>query len=95
MAGYQLINIFLVASKKKIRKSLSTKEARLVVLQLSSPEDVVQLHLDNMMSIAFIRKMVEPDPPPCAHKACCYGVRPFEDAHNSPSQVADLFPQQT
>merc|ERR1712002_951499 len=46
-------------SEKESRKHINRLElraARYALLELASPGDVVQLHLDNMMAIAFIRK---------------------------------------
>ena len=36
---------------------LELRAARYALLELASPRDVVQLHLDNMTAIAFIRRM--------------------------------------
>jgi hypothetical protein len=47
-------------SEKESRKHINWLElraARLALLELASPGDVVQLHLDNMTAIAFIRKL--------------------------------------
>ena len=42
---------------KKHINWLELRAARLVLFQLASPSDVVQLNLHNMMAIAFIRNM--------------------------------------
>ena len=45
---------------KEARKHINWLElsaARFALLQLESPEDFVQLHLDNTMAITFIRKI--------------------------------------
>ena len=45
---------------QEARKHITKQElrvVRMVLLQLTSPGDFVQLHLDNIMAIAFIRKI--------------------------------------
>ena len=42
---------------RKHIKWLELRMARLALLQLTSPDDVVQLHLNKIMVIALIRKM--------------------------------------
>ena len=42
---------------KKHINWLELRAARFALLQLVSPRDIVQLHLDNMTAITFIRKM--------------------------------------
>ena len=47
-------------SEEEARKHINWLElraARLALLKFASPGDVVQLHLDNMTAIAFIRKL--------------------------------------
>ena len=41
---------------------LELRAARYALLELASPREVVQFHIDNMTAIAFIRRMGEPAP---------------------------------
>ena len=43
--------------KRKHINWLELRAARYALLELASPGDVVQLHIDNIMAITFIRKM--------------------------------------
>ena len=74
------VKYFSTIGWTKSRKALELRAARLVPLQLVSPSDVVQLHLDKMTAIAFIRKIGAPDTPPCARKAYGYDVKSFADS---------------
>ena len=66
-----LVKSFSMIGWTRSQKVLELRVARLVLLQLVSPSNIVQLHLDNMM---------EPDPPPYARKAFGYGVKSFPDS---------------
>ena len=72
-----LVKSFSMIGWTRSQKALQLRAARLVLLQLVSPGNVVQLHLDKMTAITFIRKIGEPDPPLCAIKAFGYGVKSF------------------
>ena len=57
--------------KRKNINWLELRATRYALLELASPGDVVQLHLDNMMAITFIRRMGVPTPYPFAKRATC------------------------
>ena len=53
------------------------------LFKLGSPGDIVQLYLNNMMAIAFIRQIREPAPHHYAKKASCYGIKPSRESSQS------------
>ena len=75
-----LVKSFSMIGWTRSQKALELRAARLVLLQLVSPGNVVQLHPDKMTAIIFIRKIGEPDPPLCTIKAFGYGVKSFADS---------------
>ena len=52
-----LVKSFSMIGWTRSQKALQLRAARLVLLQLVSPGNVVQLHLDKMTAITFIRKI--------------------------------------
>ena len=57
---------------------LELRAAQYALLELASPGDVVQLHIDNMKAIAFIRRLGAPTPNLFARKAIGCGGKPSE-----------------
>ena len=56
-------------SDQEARKHINWQElrdAKMVLLQLTSPSNIVQLHLDNIMAIALSERWEGPDPQLCA-----------------------------
>ena len=79
--------------KRKHINWLELRAAQYALLELASPRDVVQLHIDNMTAIAFIQRMGGPAPYPYAKRAFCCGEKPSGEI----SQFSPLsgYPQRT